>query len=58
MSYDSAITALSIDALKFVKDDFVVGLGSGRAASNLVRSLGKMVNEKKIPKNISSIMML
>lgn len=47
MSYDSAITALSIDALKFVKDDFVVGLGSGRAASNLVRSLGKMVNEKK-----------
>lgn len=47
MSYDSAVSALSIDALKFVKDGSVVGLGSGRAASELVRSLGKLVKEKK-----------
>jgi len=32
MSYDSAISALSNDALKFVKDNYVIGLGSGRAA--------------------------
>ena len=47
MSYDSAISALSIDALKFVKDGYVVGLGSGRAASELVKSLGLLINEKK-----------
>lgn len=47
MTYDSAILALSIDALKFVKDDFVVGLGSGRAATSLVKSLGKLIKEKK-----------
>jgi len=47
MSYDSAISALSSDALKFVKDGFVVGLGSGRAASALVKSLGLLINEKK-----------
>ena len=37
MSYDDAIKALSSDALKFVKDDYVVGLGSGRAATALVK---------------------
>ena len=47
MSYDSAISALSIDALKFVKDGFVIGLGSGRAASVLVKSLGLLIYEKK-----------
>ena len=47
MSYDSAISALSIDALKFVKDGYVIGLGSGRAASELVKSLGLLINEKK-----------
>jgi len=47
LSYDSAISALSIDALKFVKDGYVVGLGSGRAASELVKSLGLLINEKK-----------
>lgn len=47
MSYDSAISALSIDALKFVKDGYVVGLGSGRAASELVKSLGTLIKEKK-----------
>ena len=47
MSYDSAISALSIDALKFVKDGYIIGLGSGRAASELVKSLGLLINEKK-----------
>ena len=46
MSYDDAITALSNDALKFVKDDYVIGLGSGRAATALVKSLGKLIKLK------------
>ncbi|MDH3676862.1 MAG: ribose-5-phosphate isomerase RpiA [Nitrosopumilus sp.] len=47
MSYDSALTALSIDALKFVKNNFVIGLGSGRASTSLVKSLASLINEKK-----------
>ncbi len=47
MSYDSAISALSDDALKFVKDKYVVGLGSGRAASILVKSLASLIKVKK-----------
>ena len=47
MSYDSAIKALSKDALKFVKDDYVIGLGSGRAATTLVKSLALLIKEKK-----------
>jgi len=47
LSYDSAILALSNDALKFVKDDYVIGLGSGRAATELVKSLGSLIKEKK-----------
>ena len=47
MSYDSAIAALSIDALKFVKDNSVVGLGSGRAATALVNSLASLIKIKK-----------
>jgi len=46
LSYDDAIKALSNDALKFVKDDFVIGLGSGRAASTLVNSLSSLVKIK------------
>ena len=46
MSYDNAIKALSIDALKLVRNDFVVGLGSGRAATALVKSLSKYVKSK------------
>ena len=46
MSYDDAIKALSSDALKFVKDDYVVGLGSGRAATALVKSLAKLIKLK------------
>ncbi len=47
MSYDSAISALSNDALKFVKDNYVIGLGSGRAATTLVKSLALLIKEKK-----------
>ena len=46
MSYDDAIEALSNDALKLVKDDFVIGLGSGRAATTLVKSLSKLIKIK------------
>lgn len=47
MSYDDAIKALSTDALRFVKDGYVIGLGSGRAATALVRALGHLVRMKK-----------
>jgi ribose 5-phosphate isomerase A len=47
LSYDSAISALSNDALKFVKDGYVIGLGSGRAATVLVKSLALLIKEKK-----------
>ena len=46
MTYDDAIKALSRDALKFVKDDYTVGLGSGRAATILVKSLSKLIKLK------------
>lgn len=48
MSYDSAISALSNDALKFVKNNYVIGLGSGRAATKFVKSLGSLIKEKKL----------
>ena len=47
MSYDDAISALSNDALKLVKDNHVIGLGSGRAATALVKSLAKIIKLKK-----------
>jgi ribose 5-phosphate isomerase A len=47
LSYDDAISALSIDALKFVRDDYVIGLGSGRAAAVLVKSLASLIKIKK-----------
>ena len=46
MSYDDAISALSNDVLKFVKDGHVIGLGSGRAATALVKSLSEYVKSK------------
>ena len=46
MSYDNAIEALSTDALKLVKDGNVIGLGSGRAATALVKSLAKLIKLK------------
>ncbi len=48
MSFDSAIKALSLDALKFVKNGYVVGLGSGRTATALVKSLSVLVKTKNI----------
>ena len=47
MSYDGAISALSSEALKLVKDNHVIGLGSGRAATALVKSLAKLIKLKK-----------
>jgi len=46
LTYDDAIKALSSDALKLVKDNYVVGLGSGRAATELVKSLAKLIKLK------------
>jgi len=46
LTYDDAIKALSSDALRFVKDDSVIGLGSGRAATILVKSLSKLIKLK------------
>ncbi len=46
MSYDDAIKALSNNALRFVKDDYIIGLGSGRAATVLVKSLAKLIKVK------------
>ena len=46
MSYDNAIKALSSDALKFVKDYSIIGLGSGRAAAALVKSLSRLIEVK------------
>lgn len=48
MSYDDAIKALSSDALKHVRDYSVVGLGSGRAATALVKSLSKLIKVKNL----------
>ena len=48
MSFDNAIRALSLDALRFVKDGYVIGLGSGRAATALVKVLNAFVKTKKI----------
>ncbi|MEM3143461.1 MAG: ribose-5-phosphate isomerase RpiA [Candidatus Nitrosotenuis sp.] len=48
MSYDDAIAALSKDALRFVKNDSILGLGSGRAATSFVKELGIHIKKKKI----------
>jgi len=45
LSFDGAIEALSNHALNLVKDKQIIGLGSGRAATVLVKSLGKLVRE-------------
>ena len=48
MTNDDAIKALSEDALKFVKNHQVIGLGSGRAATAFVKSLSLFVKKKKL----------
>jgi ribose 5-phosphate isomerase A len=45
---DDAIRALSSDILNLVKDNHVLGLGSGRAATALVRSLSTHLKEKNL----------
>jgi ribose 5-phosphate isomerase A len=46
--YDSAIKALSEDALKLVKNHQIIGLGSGRAATAFVKSLSMFVKKKNM----------
>ena len=53
MSYDDAIENLSNDALNFVKNNQVIGLGSGRAATAFTISLGNLIKEKNL--NIKGI---
>ena len=53
MSYDNAIKALSNDALKLVKNNQIIGLGSGRAATAFTNSLGKLIKTKNL--NIKGI---
>ena len=48
MTVDDAIKALSSGTLKLVKDNYVLGLGSGRAATALVRLLSTYLKEKNI----------
>ena len=48
MSYDDAMEALSSDALKLIKNNQIIGLGSGRAATSLVKSLAKLIKLKNI----------
>jgi ribose 5-phosphate isomerase A len=48
LTVDDAIMALSSDALRLVKDNFVLGLGSGRAATVIVRLLGAHIIENKL----------
>ena len=48
MTLDDAFKALSSDALKLVKDNYVLGLGSGRAATAIVRTLGSYIKKNKI----------
>ena len=47
MTYDDAITALSKDAVKLVKNNQTIGLGSGRSATAFVKSLSLLVKKKK-----------
>jgi len=47
LTYDDAITALSKDAVKLIKDHQTIGLGSGRSATAFVKSLSSLVKKKK-----------
>ena len=53
MTYDDAITALSKDAVKLVKNHQTIGLGSGRSATAFVKSLSSLVKKKKL--NINAV---
>ncbi|MDC8452917.1 MAG: ribose-5-phosphate isomerase RpiA [Candidatus Nitrosotalea sp.] len=47
MTVDDAIEALSPQALKMVKNNFVIGLGSGRAATAIVKLLSSHIKKNK-----------
>ena len=47
MTVDDAIEALSPQALKMIKNNFVIGLGSGRAATAIVRLLSRHIKKTK-----------
>jgi ribose 5-phosphate isomerase A len=48
LTVDDAIKALSPQALKMVKDNYVIGLGSGRAATAIVRSLSSYLKKNRL----------
>lgn len=48
MTIDDAIKALSPHALKMVKNNFIIGLGSGRAATAIVKLLSDYMKKNKI----------
>jgi len=48
MSFDDAIKALSDNALRHVKDHSIIGLGSGRAAAALARSLSRLIKVRDL----------
>jgi len=48
LTYGDAITALSKDAVKLVKNHQTIGLGSGRSATAFVKSLSSLVKKKKL----------
>jgi ribose 5-phosphate isomerase A len=47
LTVDDAIEALSPQALKMIKNNFVIGLGSGRAATAIVRLLSSYIKKTK-----------
>ena len=48
MTLDDAIRALSPKALKMIRNNFVIGLGSGRAATAIVRSLSSHLKKNHL----------
>jgi ribose 5-phosphate isomerase A len=47
LTTDDAIKALSPQALKMIKNNFVIGLGSGRAATAIVKLLSSHIRKNK-----------
>jgi len=48
LTIDDAIKALSPQALRMVRNNYVIGLGSGRAATAIVRMLSSYLKKKKL----------
>jgi ribose 5-phosphate isomerase A len=47
LTVDDAIEALSPQALKMIKNNFIIGLGSGRAATAIVKLLSSYIKKNK-----------